>query len=150
MGGFKPTAYNQEIVQWKSDTTNLLRAQIASMTSKGKGELLASLRGYINFSAEGDAYAAVWKFERQGIFIYKGVGRGYQVANGKIIRVVHNKDNTITIGRRLERQPNDWINPVFKQRIPVLVEILANYYADKAVHEFFVKGIGTDKNIKIE
>jgi hypothetical protein len=142
---YKPTAYNQKIIAWKSATTQLLKMQIGTMTSKGKGELLNSLKGYVNFNPDGDAWQAIWKFPRHGIFLFKGVGKGYLLVDGRIVRAITRHNAVYFIDKKFVRQPADWFNSVFEMQIPKLADIMAEYWADRAVDqaipEFEVKGI---------
>lgn len=145
MSTFKPTEYNQKIVAWKSATTALLKVQISSLSSKGKGELLRQLKGYVNFNEDGDAWKTVWKFPRHGIFWFKGVSKGYTLVNNRIVRAIHRNNALYFIDKKFIRQPADWFNQVFEMQVPKLADIMASYWADKAVDkgipEFEVKGI---------
>ena len=142
---FNPTEYNQKIVAWKSATTNLLKASIASMSSEGKGELLRELKGYVNFNEAGDAWEAIWKFPRHGMFWFKGVGKGYTIVDGRIVRAIHRNNALYFIDKKFVRQPHDWFNSVFAMQVPKLADIMAGYWADRAVDqaipELQVKGI---------
>src|SRR6056297_1024513 len=109
MSTFKPSAYNNQLVAWKSKTTNLLKGQISTLTSKGKGELLSGLKGYINFNKEGDAWQALWKFPRHGIFVFKGVGRGYTIVDGRVVRAVNRGNALYYIDKKIARYPKDWL-----------------------------------------
>lgn len=148
---YKPSAYNQKIIAWKSATTNLLKMQISMLSSKGKGELLNQLKGYVNFNKEGDAWQAIWKFPVHGIFMFKGVGKGYTIVDGRIVRAVHRGSAVYYIDKEIVRQPQDWLNGVFAQQVPKLANIMAEYWADRtvdqAIPEFEVKGI--NKTYKI-
>lgn len=150
---FKPTEYNQKIVAWKSATTGLLKAQISMLSSKGKGELLSKLKGYVNFNPEGDAWQAIWKFPIHGIFMFKGVGRGYTLVDGRIVRAVHRGSAVYFIDKKFVRMPKDWLNGVFEMQVPKLADIMAEYWADRAVDqaipEFEVKGINKKYKIKV-
>lgn len=133
MQPYKPTRYNQQLIQWKSTTTNMLKGQIAGMSSKGKGELLSQLKGYVNFNQAGDAWQAIWKFPRHGIFWFKGVGKGYTIVDGRVVRAVRRGNALYFIDKAFVRQPHDWMNAVFQQQVPKLADIMGEYWADRLV-----------------
>ncbi|HCY41772.1 MAG TPA: hypothetical protein DHV48_10515 [Prolixibacteraceae bacterium] len=90
-----------------------LAASIMSKVGKSYG-----LANYVGFS-----------FERHGVFVHKGVGRGYQ-SNGKGF--------VIRTARRIpdphERYAVEWFNPVLEKNIPVLADGIAEINADAAVN----------------
>ncbi|HCY39941.1 MAG TPA: hypothetical protein DHV48_01045 [Prolixibacteraceae bacterium] len=94
-------------------TEKKLAASIMSKVGKEFG-----LANYVGFS-----------FERHGVFVHKGVGRGYQ-SNGKgfVIRTARRKPNPH------ERYAVEWFNPVLEKYIPILANELANINADAAVN----------------
>jgi hypothetical protein len=70
-----------------------------------------------------------FSFERHGVFVHKGVGRGYQ-SNGKglVIRTAKYP------ARVRERVAVEWFNPAPDRNIPILADELANINADAAVN----------------
>lgn len=90
-----------------------LAASINSKVSKEFG-----LANYIGFS-----------FERHGVFVHKGVGRGYQ-SNGKgfVIRTAKNP------AAKQERVAVEWFNPVLEKYIPELADKITEINADAAVN----------------
>lgn len=67
-------------------------------------------------------------FERHGVFVHKGVGRGYKMYGGMVIRTAKSEEGT----RR--REPYEWFNPVIEQSLPELADKLAEINADAAVN----------------
>ncbi len=94
-------------------TEKKLAASIMSKVGKEFG-----LANYVGFS-----------FERHGVFVHKGVGRGYQ-SNGKgfVTRTAKYPP------RYRERVAVEWFNPVLDRNIPILANELANINADAAVN----------------
>jgi hypothetical protein len=90
-----------------------LASSINSIVSKEYG-----LANYVGFS-----------FERHGVFVHKGVGRGYQ-SNGKgfAIRTAKNPP------AKQERVAVEWFNPVLEKHIPELADKIAEINADAAVN----------------
>jgi len=94
-------------------TEKKLAASIMSKVGKEFG-----LANYIGFS-----------FERHGVFVHKGVGRGYQSnGNGLVIRTAKYP------ARVRERVAVEWFNPVLDRNIPILADELANINAEAAVN----------------
>ena len=129
------TGINQKLLRWKSGTTAALKSQIGMLTSEGKGELMSELRGYVNQDPDGAISSFSWSFPRHGIFLIKGVGRGYVIEDGKIMRAVRKNNTLYTISDTIEREPKDWFNPVIEKRIPELSKMVANYYAEQGVKQ---------------
>ena len=134
-GKVKFTGVNKEILRWKSGTTAALKSQIGMLTSEGKGELMKNLSGYVNQDADGAISSLSWRFPRHGIFLIKGVGRGYVIEDGRVIRAVRKNNTLYMISDTIEREPKDWFNPVIEQRIPKLSKMVADYYADQGVKQ---------------
>ena len=138
------TGVNKEILLWKSKTTAALKSQIGMLTSKEDVDLIDKLRGYVDHDPNGTIYRVAWKMPRYGIFLIKGVGRGYVMVDGQIIRAVRKGNALYTVQKKIKRHPKDWFNPVIELRIPELSERVGQYYADKAaeqIENFHAAGI---------
>lgn len=63
-------------------------------------------------------------FERHGVFVHKGVGRGYKA------------DGTVSVKNPSghPRQPREWFNPVVGKHIPELADRLAQISADAVLN----------------
>ncbi len=90
-----------------------LAASIGSKVGKEFG-----LANYVGFS-----------FERHGVFVHKGVGRGYQ-SNGKgfVIRTAKNPP------KGPQRVAIEWFNPVLDKYLPELADRIAEINADAVVN----------------
>ena len=86
----------------------------ASITSKVKKEF--GIVDRISFN-----------FERHGVFVHKGVGRGYKISGGTVVRVAKGKETT-------SRKPVEWFNPVLEQMLPELADRLAEVNADAVLN----------------
>lgn len=94
-------------------TEKKLAASIMSKVGKEFG-----LANYVGFS-----------FERHGVFVHKGVGRGYESnGNGFVTRTARYP------ARVRERIAVEWFNPVLDRNIPKLADEIANINADAAVN----------------
>jgi hypothetical protein len=67
-----------------------------------------------------------FSFERHGVFVHKGVGRGYQMQGGMVVRTAKSKTTEI-------RQSAEWFNPVLDKALPELADKLAEINADAVV-----------------
>lgn len=77
---------------------------------------------------DGAIFKIAFKFERHGVFIHKGVGRGYKAAGQGFV-------NRIAKGPQVHpRIAVEWFNPVLDQHLPELVDRLAIINADAAVN----------------
>lgn len=133
------TAYNDAVEKWQNAVIHQLRAAIAYKSLRIAREL--EPRAYT------DKYGLIdrlgFSFPRHGIYIHKGAGRGQggyigsswtklKVINGievstGIIR--HTNPNSIngTQGTG-NRKAYKWFDPVIKNRLPELMEIVTEYF----------------------
>lgn len=68
-----------------------------------------------------------FNFERHGVFVHKGVGRGYRSVGGIVTRVA--KSPAVKT-----RVPVEWFNPVLDKHTPELVHRIAALNADIVVN----------------
>ena len=70
-----------------------------------------------------------FQFERHGVFVHKGVGRGYE-SNGAgfVVRTALNPP------KKQERVAVEWFNPVLDRNIPRLADEIATINTDAAVN----------------
>jgi hypothetical protein len=72
-------------------------------------------------------------FERHGVFVHKGVGRGYEMQGGMVVRTAR-EDSIFSNNQGKVRTPFEWFNPVIEQSLPELADKLAEINADAAVN----------------
>ncbi|MCX6231156.1 MAG: hypothetical protein NTZ33_06390 [Bacteroidetes bacterium] len=129
------TAQNAIVKQWKNLVQRELKTSLGQFTNgkqgmvqrKGRMEdkLANSLKGSIHLDynlADGVSF----KFERHGIFIHKGVGKGYKSTNGMVIKYSKNPSG--------HRNAAEWFNPIMEHTVPELADKLAVVNADAAVN----------------
>jgi len=88
-----------------------------------------------------------FNFERHGVFVHKGVGRGYTMSGGMVIRgmkpgkqqLLHAKDQNRAIGPikidgAMKRRAVEWFNPILDATVPALADKVAEMNADAAVN----------------
>ena len=80
-----------------------------------------------------------YTFERHWVFVHKGVGRGYEMQGGMVIRTAKSEDPA-TRQRSWwgddprPRLPNEWFNPLLDQTLPELADKLAEINADAVLN----------------
>lgn len=67
----------------------------------------------------GISEGVTFRFERHGVFVHKGVGRGYKMVGGQVVRYAKGSPNP-------GRSPVDWFNVIINHN----TEDLANKVAD--------------------
>ncbi len=137
-------AFNKEVIQWGFRTRNLLKGSIASLSMKGKGELVRSLQMKTKKDC-GEIDRIIFSFQRHGVFFHKGVGRGYIILSGRVIRGrrLESKHGSNTAensvqhlaGGAVLRRPKPWFTPVFEKEIPRLADTITRIKADAILDE---------------
>jgi hypothetical protein len=96
----------------------------------------------------GEVDLLAYHFVRHGVFAHKGVGRGYYMEGGVVIRgnkpgkilkastmdVNYRLHKVILKSARINRKPIEWFNPVIKENIEGLADLIAEMNADKTVN----------------
>lgn len=141
--------YNSRVSEWGYNVAQQLKASIGLLLSKGKGDLLKSLRTKTKKDF-GEIDRITYGFQRHGVFAHKGVGRGYKMIGGKVMRVsgsegaafvaayakIKNREHTtkvLTVAA-IKRQPVEWFNPIINENIDELANMVTSMRADQAVN----------------
>ena len=137
-GGLNPDAQNQVITQWASmvqsrmrnSTSSFINGKEGTITRPGRTEkkLSSSIRTQSR-KTYGIITGQSFIFERHGVFVHKGVGRGYQMQGGMVVRTAKS-----AIPDPQKREPVEWFNPVILQSLPELADKLAEINADAIVN----------------
>ena len=135
-------AHNEIFKKWVPKVRSALKTNTARFT-KGKtqgfilkenqteGKLTSSIKA--KTKREGGAVELVsFSFERHGVFVHKGVGRGYEMSNGFVIRTA--KSNSTK-----RRTPQQWFNPTLDAFIPELANRLAEVNINATLNAAGVK-----------
>ncbi len=124
---------NDLVKQWAPKVRTKLRSSARWFEGKDKSFVIrgkqkeTKLHQSINSMTKMDAgmiELVSFKFERHGVFVHKGVGRGYPISGPGIIKN--------TTGKR--RVAVEWFNPIIDKHAPELANQLANVNADIAVN----------------
>jgi hypothetical protein len=135
-GGFDPKEQNQVVQKWASMVQRYLRSTASGFvhgkeSSKSRpGRTERKLANSIRASTRksyGVIDRATFSFERHGVFVHKGVGRGYEMQGGMVQRTAKSVSTK-------ERKPNEWFNPILEQTLPELANKLAEINADAVLN----------------
>jgi len=155
------TDYNQMIRRWAAMVRRKLVGSVLRM-QKGKSGAVTrgvkrlqsrtefKLRDNMAYRTHQD-YGIIdgvgFRFERHGVFVHKGVGRGYVMVGGMVVRGSRPGDilkayaksknrsaeKSVLIGPG-RRQPVEWFNPILDQHVPELADKVAKMNADAVVN----------------
>lgn len=140
--------YNSKVTGWGSMVATRLRASARSKFSKAKkgNKTEKKLADSIRLKAAkwyGEVDKLSYHFARHGVFVHKGVGRGYHMEGGKVIRtntpgkILSSKSkgvNSFVLKSTAGRQPVEWFNPVVNENIEKLADMVAEMDADRLVN----------------
>ena len=138
----KPTTnagFNRVVRAWASKVRRKLRTsarwfadgKTESMVTRGKisghvrseGKLFQSIGTRLK-QGSGRYDSASFSFERHGVFVHKGVGRGYPLSGGFITKTVN----------PTPRVAVEWFNPVLNLHVPELANKITEMDANAAVN----------------
>ena len=156
--------FNRLVSKWAMKIRSQARGTLAS--TKGKGKLRIGLAQFVDkLSSTEPAYKVKFDFERYGVFRAYGVGRGYVMINGAVVRgyrvrsdrEIRNKAwNTETAymqkagytnreinkakkalrkGDNIQRTPLDWIDKHIQQNVQELADLVQGFYGDHALKQ---------------
>ena len=146
--GFDPKGQNEAVSKWASMVQRRLRDR-TSVFVHGKdgtisrpGRIERNLNDSIK-SLTKKSYGVIdrvtYTFERHGVFVHKGVGRGYEMQGGMVVRTAKLEDPTTRQPTwwgddPRPRLPNEWFNPLLDQTLPELADKLAEINADAVLN----------------
>ncbi len=127
-------AYNDMIRKWTSKVRLRIKSSSARFANGGSGKYVKALTPSIGSGTKMD-YGIIdrvnIKFERHGVFVHKGVGRGYVMRSGNVIRVAYTPATPAT----KRRKPVDWFNAIIENNLPELANSVATFNADAVINE---------------
>ena len=117
---------NKPVQEWANETKNLLKAGISNVTAK-------------TFQKDGIVSKVRIKFDRYGVFVEKGAGRGYGGNKGSKWRGKNGikSTNKTSLGKMGtgSRTAKPWFNPVLEKQYPKLAKIIAETTANAVVKD---------------
>ncbi len=108
---------DQAILDWAKLTRTKLRYRLAQLTMEDRVRLNKSIRHRLR-KKSGEIEGVAFSFQRHGIFLEHGVGRGRKVGSEKAKRY---------------RKP--WLSTVLPAEMEALANLLVEQYADIAVEQ---------------
>lgn len=115
--------FNSKIMDWGSRVKAALPSSISSHGISGK-QLRRSIKNRYKYDY-GEIDRIGFAFARHGVFVHKGVGRGYVMQGDTVVKTAKTSEG-------FNRSPKPWFNPVIESYIPELQQIVSDY-TDKAV-----------------
>jgi hypothetical protein len=140
--------FNARVSNYGYDMGQRIRTRISQLTSEGKGDLLRSFKAKMH-KHYGEIDRISFRFAQHGVYLHKGVGRGYAMVGGKVMRVsgsvggmftkryasLKNREYKpkILSDLAMKREPVDWFNPVIEASLDGLADLVAEMRADQLV-----------------
>jgi hypothetical protein len=125
----KVTAALKQSARWFSDGKDESMVTRGTTTGfvRSEGKLADSIKPIVR-KEYGAVDAVTFNFERHGVFVHKGVGRGYRAGgNGFVVRISKNE-------QKKQRVAVEWFNPVLDRHMPELADRLAEINADIVIN----------------
>lgn len=134
---------NEAVSKWSSMVQRRLRQSLQQFnngknsTVQRPGRSERMLRTSLNSKTKQN-YGVIDKvsiqFERHGVFVHKGVGNGYKMQGGTVIRTAKKP-----IPNPRPRVAVEWFNPILDQVLPELADKLADIGANAVVNATSMK-----------
>jgi hypothetical protein len=128
---------NKLVKQWTSKVRRKLKGRLGrfsdgkeSMVIRSHGQTEKKLQSSLK-SQFGKDFGVIervrFSFERHGVFVHKGVGRGYKMNGGMVTRTAKGPQTA-------PRKPDEWFNPILEKTLPELANRLAELNADAVIN----------------
>lgn len=142
-------AFNKDVTNWGKRVRNQAISN-AKRLKKTSSKLIMATHESLSDSIKQNIYkhngeidCIGYSFARHGVFWQKGVGRGYVMQNGIVIRGHkkkiginrHDKRTSfVSASGPIKHKPVDWFNTMIDQEIGILADIVAEHYADRVIN----------------
>ena len=134
---FNIALQNDYIKKWAPKVRRALKSSVRHMANgketsfvrrKGRqeGRLFQSIKARTS-KKMGVIELVSFSFERHGVFVHKGVGKGWELQGGSVVR-------TATGSMTAPRNSVSWFNPVLEKHIPELANRIALINTNAAVN----------------
>ncbi len=127
--------FNRKVRSWTSQTQR--KFEINAPVSEGKfNPNRTTPRLVVSIESSTKKYGIEigkirFGFERHGVFVHYGVGRGYIRQGNTVIRGSKKNERVRSTG--FHRKPNDWFDVEIKRGFNELSNTVQEYYGDKAM-----------------
>jgi hypothetical protein len=139
-------------LRFKHGKSGMVQRGSGTKYQRNEDKLINSIGRKI-YMASGLAEGIGFKIERHGVFVHKGVGRGYIMEGGVVIRgykttsgkkTVDGKSNRSVASKQkttgtMNRHPTHWFNPVIENTVPELADKIAVINAEAVINELHAK-----------
>lgn len=116
--------YNAKLKTLWTQVQSELRTSV-DMVVRHNRHLGRSIKPNIYYE-DGEAFKLGFSFRHEGVYIHKGVGRGYVASGGGVVKTSR------TPG--FNRRPKLWFNPVIERNMPALKKIVTEYNKDLIIN----------------
>lgn len=135
--------FNEDVKSWTVSTRRKIRSNVKSNTKgdskdwKGrKTKKLAQSISYGLRKRNGETYRIRFSFERHGVFLHYGVGRGYVKSGTGVSRGVRDGKKTyLAKNARIHRNPIDWFDKELDNNMNSLADIAVEYHGDEVLQQ---------------
>jgi hypothetical protein len=139
-------------LQFRHGKSGMVQRGTGTKYQRNEDKLINSIGRKI-YMASGLAEGIGFKIERHGVFVHKGVGRGYIMEGGVVIRgyktplgikkQAKNSNRSVAskqkISGTINRHPAPWFNPVIENTVPELADKIAVINAEAVINELHAK-----------
>jgi hypothetical protein len=109
--------YNAQLKAFWFKVAGELRSSVDMVIRKNRF-LKQSVKPNIYYEL-GEAYKLGFSFRAEGVYVHKGVGRGYVASGGGVVKTARSAG--------FNRRPKLWFNPVIERNMPELQRIVMEY-----------------------
>lgn len=122
---------NTAAQNWTRETADKVKKSLDSKVTHYSDNLINSFKGRLLLDS-GIASKISYKFLRYGVFVQKGVGRGWPIESIK-------SNTSIINSSGKKRVPKDWFNSVLNDQLPKLADAVAANMADITVKNIQIR-----------
>ena len=120
--------FNDRVGAWATSINNALRAKLSTMGIGKSGKLDKSIKANLwHFGKkirEGQEVTSIgFSFKPQGIYVHLGLGRGYEMDGGVVVKKTRNSKTNL----QMMRQPKDWFDSTITEHLGELEKIVMDY-----------------------
>lgn len=116
--------FNEEIRAWGAKVKAELYPSLDSNEIKGT-KLKSSIKNTYK-EDYGEIFRIGFSFKPEGVYVHKGVGRGYIMQDGVVVKTSRTKG--------WNRRPKPWFNPVIESNIPALEAIIKSHVSEAIIN----------------
>lgn len=136
--------FNNNIRRWTLSTRGKMRTNINTSKKADSKDSISRNTKKLDKSItyklkkdKGEVIRIRYSFEKHGIYLHYGVGRGYVKNGSSVTRGIRvSKKTLISKAGAINRKPKDWFDKEIKNNLSHLANVVQEYHGDKALKEF--------------